>query len=353
MAVNLELLNSTFAAFKGPLTLTFEERIPLIKKLKEKAQTAYEPGTYIERTFAGGTSSRGTGIFAGDEILTLQRRQQLKKFQVQIHRIVLPLMIPKKELLQNDGKAAVIRLIKEYPTMGLKGAMTDLNKYFLTGATDSLSFAASELLGFLSLNGQVSTGIGTGVTNGLLDFAAPASQTDTVQSIAKSSSYYHYNQYADVASFAATGMKTLYSVYGLCADFGMGEGGDAGPDMIFMDPESFANFRDARSQAVRVQITDDRTEKSNLLELPFGGRAVVYHTRALDLAQFTGVAADGVTYFLDSDYLEMPLQEDPKVGDFEDKTADQDVMVAKWSMQGQLICTKFTAQGAVTGCASP
>jgi hypothetical protein len=58
---------------------------------------------------------------------------------------------------------------------------------------------------------------------------------------------------------------------------------------------------------------------------------------------------EGVAYFLNTDYLEMPMSEAPNISEFKERVGDQDVVTALFSMQANLICTKLVAQGTVTG----
>jgi hypothetical protein len=74
--------------------------------------------------------------------------------------------------------------------------------------SNGLVFQTAELRGLLTLNGQNGSGIGTGVTNGLLDFQATTAQTDTVQDVAKSSTYYHFNQYNDITDVGCRTVMT-------------------------------------------------------------------------------------------------------------------------------------------------
>jgi hypothetical protein len=184
------------------------------------------------------------------------------------------------------------------------------------------------------------------VTNGLLDFQATTAQTDTVQDVAKSSSYYHFNQYNDITTWSADGMTQLRKTYRQCAHYA---GGPAkGPDIVIMDDSTFSNFEDSRLNLVRVSVVEDKTERSNTLDLSLG-LASVKSSIDIDLADFTGVAADGVSYILNSDYLEFPLSEAPMISDFKERVGDQDVVTALFSMQGNLISTKVPAQGVVSG----
>jgi hypothetical protein len=187
---------------RGPLVNSFIRSNELLDALMSKARMPSEGGSLIERSFAGGAPARGVGVFVGDELLNMTRRQQTKRFQVEPHRIVAAINIPKKELLFNSGKLAVIRLIEEYPQTTLEGAKADLNSFLLTGVSRGLVFQTADLAGFLSLNGDFAAGSGTGVTNGLLDFQAITAQSQVVQNVAKSSSYSHFNQFGSIVKFA-------------------------------------------------------------------------------------------------------------------------------------------------------
>ena len=351
MSISTEVLNTTFADLRGPLVNSFVRSNELFDALNTKARMPMEGGSYIERSFSGGAPARGVGVYVGDELLNMTRRQQVKKFQVEPHRLVVAVNIPKKELQMNSGKLAVVRLIEEYPQTVMEGVKADINAYFLTGASRGIVFQTAELRGLVTLNGDMSTGIGTGVTNGLLDFAAPASQTATVQNVAKSSSYFHFNQYGAISAWATNGLQKMRSVYRQCAHYAGGPG--KGPDLVIMDDDTYANFEAYKRDAVRIQVLEDKTEKSNMLGLDLGV-AKVYSSLDLDRTSSAFTAGspgpdDGVAYILNSDFLEMPMHEAPNISEFKERVGDQDVVTAIFSMQANLICTKLPAQGTVVG----
>jgi len=354
MTISTELLNTTFADLRGPLVNSFVRSNELFEALNSKARMPMEGGTKIERSFSGGAPARGVGVYVGDELLNMTRRQQIRKFEVEPHRIVMAINIPKRELNQNSGKLAVIRLIEEYPQTAMEAAKADLNKFLLTGVSRGLAFNTSELLGMLTLNGRHTSGIGAGVSDGLLDFIAPASQTDTVQSVAKSSSYFHFNQYNDIGLFSSDGMTQLRKTYRQCSHYAGGVG--KGPDMIIMDDDTYTNFEDERSQNVRVTLVDDKVDKSNTLGLNLGLASV---TSSIDLDRTDTTAfgsltpeSGGVTYMLNTDYIEFPMLEAPNISEFKERVGDQDVVTAIFAMQGNMICTKLPAQGCVSGGAA-
>ena len=349
MPVNIELLNSTFEDFRGPLVSTFVRNTELLDILEKKSRLPIEGGTYIERTMATGSPARGKGMFTGDELLNLQRFKKTKKISVQPHRLVVVVTIPNKDLIQNSGKAAVIKLIEEYPKMTMDGIAADLNSYLLTGVSRDQVFATAEMRGLITLNGLVSTGIGQGVQHGLLDFADPSSQTDPVQGVTKSQADFIFNQYENISTFSSTGWTQLRRVYRKCAHHAGKP--KSGPDVVIMDDETFENYESEKRGLIRLSLTDDKTERTNMIMNDIG-LAEVYSSLDLDRTKFTGDGANGVAYFLNTDWFDYVLQEAPSMGAFQDKIADQDVVCAKFSMQGNLICRKLIAQGVAAGGAT-
>lgn len=348
MPISTEVLNTTFADLRGPLVNSFVRSNELFEALDKKARMPMEGGSLIERSFTGGAPARGVGIYVGDELLNMTRRQQIKKFQVEPHRIVVAVNIPKKELMFNSGKLAIMRLIEEYPKTVMDGVKADLNKYFLTGASRGIVFQTSELRGFLTLNGEVTTGIGTGVQHGLLDFVAPSSQTQTVQSVAKSSSYYHFNQFGTMGG-APFDLSVLRKTYRECAHYAGGMG--KGPDLVYMDQDVYTQFEENQANNFRVNVNtyqDGVDQKTNTIELSLG-LAKVYSSIDLDRGDFGSPGSDGVTYILNTDFLEMPVHEAPQMSEFKERVGDQDVVTAVFSMQANLIATKLPAHGVVAG----
>ena len=360
MPISTELLNTTFADLRKPLVNSFVRSNELFEALDKKARIPAEGGTYIERSFAGAAPARGVGIYVGDELLNMTRRQEVRKFQVEPHRIAVAINIPKKELQMNSGKLAVIRLIEEYPKTVLEGVKSDINAYLLTGASRGLVFTTAELSGFLTLNGGFSSGIGTGVTHGLLDWTTPTQQTtdaQSVQGVEKSTTYSHFNQFGDIggASYSTAATQILRQTYRKCAHYAPA---NKGPDLVIMDDNLYSNYEEFRQSNVRVQVVQDKVDKGNMIEL-YMGLAQVYSSLDLDTAlmpgAITGATAgpdDGCAYFLNTDYMEFAVHEAPTISEFKERVGDQDVVTAVFTMQGNLICTKTPAQGCVAGGAT-
>ena len=349
MAASSEVINTTFEEFRGPLKLPFARTNAMWSNVVEKGKVTVEGGHLIERTIAGGASAYGVGVYAGDEPYNGTRRQRLRQYQVEPFRMVILITIPKKDLKVNMGKRAVIRLIEAYPLMAMTAAKRDINSYLLTGVSQGLVFPTAELRGLLTFNGQISAGIGTGVVNGLFDFATPATQTDPVQAVAKGTGIWHFNQYQDIGLWSGTGLRREYQVYMSCGHHALGEG-TKGPDVIIMDEGTYLNYLESRVALVRLSVLEGKIENSNLLSVDFG-LAKIYSDPDLDLANFTGVANDGVTYQINTDHLEVIFLQEPEMGKFEDSQT-QDVVLARWEAMFNPILSNFPAHGCVSGGAT-
>lgn len=350
LADRINVLNTTFSQLEGPLVFAYEQSIPFLDELNKRAKRKVDGGTYIERDISAGASARGTGIYNGNERLTRQYRERVRKYQVEPHRLVAILEIPKKDLMLNTGNLGVIKLIESHPKETVLAAAQDFNKYLLTGQSQGLVFATADLQGFVTLNGQFASGVGLGVANGLLDFATPATQTDTVQNVAKSTTIYHYNQYGAITTWATNGYKTLKDTYRKCAAFSSNPM-NGGPTLLIMDFDVFANYEETQDAKIRTVAVNDATSKDTTMVLKFLN-GVAYPDLHLDRSLFTGAAANGVTYLLNSEYFEMVYHQEPTIGKFEDSGPDYDTVYAKFEQMGNLICKKFPAQGVVSGGAA-
>jgi hypothetical protein len=348
MTVSAEVMNTTFEQFRGPLINGFAQNTPVRATAYKKGKVSTgDGGEFASRALGIGSPARGQGMYNGDETMDRTRRKKIKKYRVEFHRATVSINIPQKELDQNTGKSAVLKLIDEYPKMVMDGVAVDLEKYLLTGKSEGLVFDTEELYGYLTFNGQFSSGIGEGNENGLLDFVAVDSQTDLVQNYTKAQADYHYNQYEDIGTWASDGKKRLRKVYRAAAQRSGKPNG--GPDLMIMDDETYGNFQESKLEIIRLQKVSDATDKGNMVQDVFG-LAAVYSSQLIDLAaDFTGVALDGVTYGINTDYLEFEQLIKPGLSKFADAGNDQDGITAKFAMNEAMIMTKFPAHFCVSG----
>jgi len=302
----------------------------------------------------GGSPSSMIGLYNGGETFDTTRTEQVKIIKVGTHRFGGAIAIPGLDLETNNGSLGAIKLIKEYPASVIAAMAIDLDRFFLTGVSNGKVLATSECQGWNTLNGEkvFSKGV-TGVTNGLIDFVATSSQTDTVQDLAKSTAYNYVNQYGQiVGGYAANGRRTIMKTYRQCARFNFA-GPDVGPDMMFADDDTYANIEAELATRVRTEIVQkDADEKLGSLTLPYLGGTLVA-AQNLVLSDFTGDAVNGLIYLLTSSGFEKIDYKKFDISNFEDRIANQDNVVAKALGQFALVAPNLAVQGAVTGGANP
>ena len=134
-----------------------------------------------------------------------------------------------------------------------------------------------------------------------LSFAAPGAQTAVTQNVAKNVNQEHYNQYGNVVSFAADNLATPIRVLLDAQEF---DAGRRGPDLGICDPDSFSNLITYSADTVRTSTTDQAVIGKKFFETMIGS-CVVRRDTDLDRTKFTGNAANGVLYLMNTDYISM------------------------------------------------
>ncbi|MDF1699562.1 MAG: phage major capsid protein [Planctomycetota bacterium] len=349
MAISTEVLNTTYRRLKGPLLNTFMRRTPLLDAMISggRVREKIDGGSTIERAIMTGSPATGRGIYNGTELLNLTRNKRTEQLKVEPHRLAAAIAIPKRELAQNDGSMAVMRLIEKYPEAFMKSTDRCLESWFLSGAapaTGNHAFSATALSGFNTLNGDFSTGTLTGASDGLLDFAAESAQGDTVMNLGKSQARFWYNQYEQASSWNSDGLEKLGKLIRRCGHFSQ----DGKPSLGFADPDTMVNLEDAKRGHVRVDLVDKAQEKSDLHTIDHNG--VTFH-ESLDLERSLSVfaskeLASGGGYVINPEYFEFVVLAEAALTDFEAKIASQDVVVSNFEFHAAFLCTHLAAQGA-------
>ncbi len=352
-----ELLNTTLADLGSTLVMTNAQSMPLMDQLMKKKKVNCEPrgGTYIERSFSGGSPAEATRIDNGDEVAVITRRAQIRKFQVTSTRHFVPIFIPQVEVDRNSGKNGIIKLIKQYPEMTAVEYFLDWERFLLTGGYRNSAVSCVRSPGFLgscTLNGAVTAGAA-----GLLDFAAPSAQTDVVQGVAKSEAIGNINQYGVVTSFAGDGMLQV----GLAYDTAAGNS-RSGPDLGFADMISYQQMVTYSGDNVRITSTDQPVYGAESRSfLPYK-KAKLYASLQLDPtdAAFTGTTGfstssitGGVIYWLSSDDWEVPYYKMEVTPEFRDDIPNQDGLLGKMVIDMGPICTRLNTQAVVGGTRIP
>lgn len=352
MAMSLDFVNTVYNDLAGPLANMFYKSTHLLDALKGSKKKAVG-GYLIQRPYATTTPANATAVYTGDEVMDMTRREVVTdRLEVDLHRIQMAINIPQREIDRMTSKKTVIdSLMKTYPMLAMEGLNQDFERFFLGGVTAGLTVrSTAEFKGLVTLNGQYDAGAGapTGTRYGVLDFLAPGSQTDTVLGVTKSQAKNIYNQYSDISSWAAEGEAKWRALFRLCAQF---DPRKKGPNLIIVDDATFGNYQAGKSDRVRVQVIQDNTDKGNVLEDVFQTAKVVTSLN-LNLADFTGAAADGVAYFVNSADWEFHELVPFKLTPFTKMIANQDVVTSHGVWEGQLLCNRFSTQGVCSGGAA-
>ena len=353
MAITADVLNTTYRRLKGPLLETFLRRTPFLTAVYNdgKIREEIKGGTTIERAIMTGSPATARGINNGLELLSLTRAQRTAQLKVEAHRLAAAIAIPGKDLDENNGDAAVMRLIEAYPEAFMNSLNLCLESYFLTGRIPTGNHAiknVAELYGWCTLFGSFTSGTKTGTTNGILQFDAPASQAATIHDEASNDANKWINQYAAIASWSAEGMRKLGALTRRANHFSLQGNATLG----FMDADSFANLEESKQSHVRVSVIDDKLSKDDTSTIEHKG--VIYHESLdMDRALFAGTApGNGFGYILNPKYWEIPVLRKQELTEFKDRTADQDAIVAKFLFHAAgPICTHRGTQACFTGSA--
>ena len=348
--VSVDELNTTLALLRKEYQMTFARSSPFMRQLFDKKKVRnVQGGTHIEEVLMTSGTAQGIAVINGFEVAPIVRRQSTKQLKVQYGEFFAPLAIPGKDMRENQGTQGIVKLTKLYVEANKEAFQQDFNKYNLTGQTDNRIGPSSAYYGFTCLNGQFTSGAAEGTENGLLDFSTPATQSDTVEGVAKSVASGHYNQYADISLWATDGYENLTNAYIAAQAYAVNNGSMMmGPDLIINDQLSYSKFVSSKADSTRITILDARTEGKNSMANTFYNAMVTFDP-ALDLSIFTGVAADGVWYGINSDFWAMEVLHDFEISNWVDLLAAQDVATSKLIFHGQTICSRLNAQFAISG----
>jgi hypothetical protein len=349
MSVSTDVLNTTQAELIDPDIMAFQQRLPFFAELEKRGQVSTERGTQQEWSVPYGAPGRIIGIFSGDETAPTDRATRINKFALAPHMLGGVIFIPKLETLINEGKRGAYKLYEKYPKATLEMLPIALERYVVggvSGNTDLVSTA--DLSGFGCLNGQFSSGAVTGVTNGFLDFTAPASQSDTVLNVAKSLTQYHYNQFQESNNSAELYDKLSLGIRE--ATRYDNKGGGKGPQVLMLDPDSFTKWKSLKRDNVRISIASDSLDKSVFDDVILNTKVVENHF--INLADFTGSAAEGVGYGLNYNYIKLEWYAKPSMTKFEEGAiANQFGYVARFESMFRWGPTYLPAHVAFAGTA--
>ena len=359
MATNADVLNFATQKLIPKWTEQFYQHHPVLEKviLKGNIERSTQGGPYIEFPIVSNGPGAVTRIENGSEVYSSTRRTVGSRGQIYCPRMIYSFIIPGKDLAEASGETAIARLIKVYP----EAALMEFHEYIVSQFVNG-DGATNNVHGFCTLNGDTTFNPQGTAVAGVLDFATPATQGDTVFNLTKSlTGNGWYNQFQNVTSFATDGRSQLRRAYW---DASL-QGKQGGPvDVMLGDMVSFNNYYDDLDDQVRYQIKFDGEKGRGVRQGLMFQEAEFYVEPELDytLSQFTGGTSPvGVVYMLKADTWHLYNQgEDSSMetkGDFAFrgpvKVPGQDAWEWEIVLSMQMYCDRLNANGVVSGTANP
>ena len=356
MPTNADVLNFATQKLIPKWTEQFYQHHPVLDKiiLKGNIERSRHGGPYIEFPVVTNGPGAVTRIETGSEVYSSTRRTIGARGRVYAPRMVYSFVIPGKDLAEATGETAIARLIKVYP----EAALMEFHEY-IVGQFVNGNGSTNNVQGFLTLNGDTTYNTTGSAEAGVFDFAAKASQTDTVFNLAKegtSGTTGWYNQYQNVSSFATNGRSQMRRVYW---DASL-QGKQGGPvDVMLGDIVSFNNYYDDLDDQIRYQVKSDGEKGKAVRQGLMFQEAEFYVEPELDYSLSTFSSRTGVIYFLKSDTWHLyTMGEDSGMetrGDFAFrgpvKVPGQDAWEWEIVLSMQMYCDRLNANGCVAGTA--
>jgi len=246
---------------------------------------------------------KSTHIATGSESYGGTRRQIAETGTVHAARVVYSFDIPRKDLAEaQSDKTAAGKFLKRYHESAVSHMLRMMETQFLVGnqltTTDGAGFGA-----LVTLNGDVTGLPVTGMTQGLLEFAAAASQTRTASGIVKqggaSGVTEWYNQFptdGNVTSWGLHGYKRTKNAYYKARARAMDS-----KFRLLSDLGSFENYEEELLGKKRYgKVGDGEAGAEALKGLAFADAGTWYPCLLLDDtdAQFTTLGSQGICYGL-------------------------------------------------------
>jgi len=283
---------------------TFSEAHPVMKAVLEKNGLEPLESATKEWTLTPNGPGRFTHMRTGTEPIMGGRVQDSRRAVTEATEYLYTYDIPMRELrLSEKSKLNMAKLIQNYPELGVSEIIEALAYQFVMGNHPDLGHMPT-------LNGQQSY-TGHVITNqGLIEFAAPPLQTGTVFQRARNSIPGWFNQYREVSSFSADGMRQMLGLQQDCSKQGRVSMGKI--DCVLTDGVSFLNFcdvndgyvivNDKKGSAAAHVLGDDDVRVA--IPLKFGGK--LWYEPAIDLTQFTAgtKVRQGIQYHLNTSGIE-------------------------------------------------
>lgn len=331
MAISNDLLSSTLYSIRDAEVDQLYRKTAFLDLVKAAGGIEYEDGGIkIQRPLSVVDHSTITQLATGYEPVSLAVSDVLKPAIYEWSDLVAPIVITKREELENNGEKAIVKILEARMKNVMSMLRRELNKQILAGTSATLS-TMSTLNGFSLTTGFLENGLPT-----------PAGQTNTVGGLAKNT----LNVPGWFNSFqASTGagniVADLTSLYQECNQFS--PFGDV--NAIIVNPATFAAYKAALFDKERYMQADKLD--GGRLQLAFAGAVMEQDN---EMPDNTGGAAKYSAYLLNFEGIKMVIHSD---GDFAlspmEHISGTTARAAQLYFKGQLIADHLRGSGLLTG----
>ena len=330
MAISNDLLSSTLFAIRDAEVDQLYRKTAFLDLVKSAGGIEYEDGGIkLQRPLSVVDHSTITQLATGYEPVSLAVSDVLKPAVYDWQDFVAPVVITKKEELENQGEKAIVKIVEARMKNVMGMFRRELNKQILAG-TSSVMSNMSSLNGFTLTTGFLEEGA-----------AAPATQTNVVGGLSKATLNVPGWFNSVRAGTAATINADLTALYQECNQFS--PFGDV--KAIIMNPAAFAAYKAALFTNERFMSSDKLD--GGRLQLAFAGAVVEQDN---EMPDNTGGAAKYSGYMLNFEGIKMCFHSD---GDFAvspfEFIAGTTARSAQVYLKAQLIADHLRGSGVLTG----
>lgn len=275
--------------------LFFDDHVFLRKIVENGVDKRKSGGEYAAFTVVIDGPGNIAKLVTGSEAYSYGRRNITRQARVYIPTHIYAYAVEGEALRHANGETGIANLLELYPEKANLDFRQKAVAQMLTG-----NGAASNIDGLATLNGDTTYSPDGTSLNGLLDFLPKASQTDTVQSLAKEAAAGGttgwYNQFEEVTSFATNGKRSMRSVYNGCLVRSAGYGH---PTLGLTDSISFNNYYESLDDQVRYATKTSGEEGKDIDEGLMFHKLELFEDPSIDdnSGSFTH-GANGTMYFL-------------------------------------------------------
>jgi hypothetical protein len=331
MAITNDLLSSTLYSIRDGEVDELFKKVPFLDDAKKHGGIEYEDGGIkIQRPLSVAEHSSISLMTTGYEPVSLAVADVLKPAIYDWCDFAAPIVISKKEELENSGEKAVVKIVEARMRSVMSLLRRELNKQIIGGASATLTTMNT-------LNGSAAG------ANKFLEPRVPgATQTSVVGGLAKNTLNVpgFFNQFVASGAFGANGLGAMHNLYTAANVITpMGE-----VNSVIASVPAFANYK--RSLFVNERYIDEKTLDGGRLALAYAGAMVSADS---DMPLNGGGVNVYSMYFINFDGIKMVIHKD---GDFAvspfEYISGTTARAATVYFKGQLIADHLGSCGILT-----